>query len=213
MAIFDEQVQKQLKEILSQMKQDVQVVFFTQEMECGTCKDAHLFLDEITALGSKLKLTTYSLVANKDQATRYGIERVPAIVLLDQAGHDTGIRFFGIPGGYEINSFLSATLEVSGVAEDLPADILDRIRKIDKDVHIQVFVTPGCPYCPTAVATAHRMAMENSHIRADMVESNSFTDLAIKYQVSSVPKIVINETHDFIGAQPIQQYLDIIEQL
>jgi len=61
--------------------------------------------------------------------------------------------------------------------------------------------------------TAHRLALENSHVRADMVESNSFVPLSIKYQVSGVPKTVINETNDLVGAQPITALLDEIEKL
>jgi alkyl hydroperoxide reductase subunit AhpF len=90
---------------------------------------------------------------------------VPAVVMLDQDGNDTNIRFFGIPGGYEINSFLGALLEVSGERQELPADILKRIQKIDKDIHIQVFVTLSCPHCPGAVITAHRLALENPESR------------------------------------------------
>ena len=134
-------------------------------------------------------------------------------MVLKDDGTDSGIRFFGIPGGYEINSFLSALLAVSGRVEPLPPAVQARISKIDKPVHIQVFVTPTCPYCPGAVVTAHRLALENSHVRADMVESNSFVPLSIKYQVSGVPKTVINETNDLVGAQPITALLDEIEKL
>ena len=134
-------------------------------------------------------------------------------MVLKDDGTDSGIRFFGIPGGYEINSFLSALLAVSGRVEPLPPAVQARISKIDKPVHIQVFVTPTCPYCPGAVVTAHRLALENSHVRADMVESNSFVPLSIKYQVSGVPKTVITETNDLVGAQPITALLDEIEKL
>ncbi|HMB19739.1 MAG TPA: thioredoxin family protein, partial [Spirochaetota bacterium] len=64
-----------------------------------------------------------------------------------------------------------------------------------------------------AVATAHRIALENPKIKADMVESSTFQHLAIKYNVSSVPKIVINETHEIIGAQPVSVFLEEIEKL
>jgi glutaredoxin-like protein len=135
------------------------------------------------------------------------------MLLTDDAGTDTGIRFFGVPGGYEINSFLTAINEVSGSGEALPGDMIERIKKIEKDVRIEVFITLSCPYCPQAVATAHRIALENPRIKADMVESSTFQHLAIKYNVSSVPKIVINETHEFIGAHPVNVFLEEIEKL
>lgn len=213
MPMFDDKVKSQLKDILSQMSERVKVLFFSQEIECFTCRDARIFLEEVSSVNSKIILEKYSLLNDREKAESYKVTRVPAIVLLDSSGKDTGIRFYGIPGGYEINSFLQALIEVSGKREALPDIIMQRIKNIDKDIHIQVFVTLGCPYCPNAVATAHRLALENDRITADMVESNSFTDLAVKYNVSSVPKIVINDSYELVGAQPVAEFLNIIEKV
>ncbi|MDD2534610.1 MAG: thioredoxin family protein [Eubacteriales bacterium] len=213
MALFDDNIRTQLTHILDGVKNEVNVVFFSQEIECESCSDAHQFVDEICDLNPKLKMHRYNLVTDAEKAAEYNIDRVPAVVMLDQDNKDTNIRFFGVPGGYEINSFLGALLEVSGERQDLPEEILERIRKIDKDIHIQVFVTMSCPHCPGAVITAHRLALENSKIKADMIEANTFVPLSIKYNVSGVPKIVINEVHELLGDQPITAFLDIIEKI
>ncbi len=213
MSLFDSKIEEQLRSILGQMQKKVQLVFFSQEIECQSCHDAHQFVKEIAALNDKLSMDVLNLVVDKDKAAQYQVDKVPAIVVLDEAGVDTGIKFYGIPGGYEINSFLGAILSVSGQKEALPDDLAKRISAISKPVHIQVFVTPSCPYCPAAVVTAHRLALENKNIRADMVESNAFVYLTVRYQVSGVPKIVINEKHELTGAQPITAFLDIIEKL
>ncbi|NLM77357.1 MAG: glutaredoxin [Ruminococcaceae bacterium] len=213
MSLFDSKIEEQLRSILGQMQKKVQLVFFSQEIECQSCHDAHQFVKEIAALNDKLSMEVLNLVVDKDKAAQYQVDKVPAIVVLDEAGVDTGIKFYGIPGGYEINSFLGAILSVSGQKEALPDDLAKRISAISKPVHIQVFVTPSCPYCPAAVVTAHRLALENKNIRADMVESNAFVYLTVRYQVSGVPKIVINEKHELTGAQPITAFLDIIEKL
>ncbi len=213
MALFDDNIRKQLTQILDSMKDDIHIVFFSQEIECESCQDAHAFVEEIASINPKMKLTRYNLVTDAEKAAEYRIDKVPAVVMLDKDSKDTNIRFFGIPGGYEINSFLGALLEVSGERQELPQDLLDRIKKIDKDVHIQVFVTLSCPHCPGAVITAHRLALENSRIKADMIEANTFVPMSIKYNVSGVPKIVINETHELLGDQPITAFLDLIEKL
>ncbi|MDD2459214.1 MAG: thioredoxin family protein [Eubacteriales bacterium] len=213
MALFDDNIRKQLAQILDGLKDDVNVVFFTQEIECESCHDAHQFIDEICAINPKLKMTRYNLVTDAEKAAEYKVEMVPAVVMLDKDGNDTNIRFFGIPGGYEINSFLGALLEVSGERQELPEDILKRIQKIDKDIHIQVFVTLSCPHCPGAVITAHRLALENKKVKADMIEANTFVPLSIKYNVSGVPKIVINGEHELLGDQPITAFLDVIEKI
>ncbi len=81
---------------------------------------------------------------------------------------------------------------------------------MSKPVHIQVFVTLTCPYCQMAVQLAHRMAMESTLITSDMVEATEFTHLAHKYNVAAVPKIVINETTEFEGAFPEQEFLKYV---
>ncbi len=213
MTIFNENVRKQLLELLAEMKDEVKIAFFTQEFECNTCKDAHAFLQEFTEISDKISFESYELVKDKEVAEKYGVDKIPAMVMLDKDGNDHGVRFYGVPGGYEINSFLSALKEVSGNQEELPEELVKRIKAIDKDVHIQVFVTATCPYCPGAVVVSHRLALENPHIKADMVDASAYPDLTIKYRVMGVPKIVINETQELVGAQPITEFLNVLENL
>ena len=82
---------------------------------------------------------------------------------------------------------------MSGLDIKYPADVLARIQKIDKPVNIKVFITLSCPHCPGAVQTAHRLAMLNPNVKAEMIEANTFQDLSMKFKVSGVPKIIIND--------------------
>jgi len=63
------------------------------------------------------------------------------------------------------------------------------------------------------VSTAHRLALENKNIRADMVESSTFVPQAVKYGVQSVPLTVINENQKLVGANPLEKILEVIEKL
>lgn len=213
MAIFNDEVRHKLTEILSGLKEEVNIAFFTQEYECASCRDAHAFVDEFAELSDKIKLETFEFVKDQSEAEKYGVDKIPAMVLLDKDKKDYGVRFYGIPGGYEINSFLTALNEISGNRDELPEELRKRIQAIDKDVHIQVFVTATCPYCPGAVVTGHRLAMENPHIKADMVDATAYPELSIKYGVRGVPKIVINEDYDLVGNQPVAEFLRILEDL
>lgn len=84
----------------------------------------------------------------------------------------------------------------------------DALKAIDKDIHIQVFVTPTCPYCPLAVRLGHQFALESSHIKADKVESSEFPHLTQKYNVFGVPKTVINDAFSVEGAVPEEIFLE-----
>ena len=74
-------------------------------------------------------------------------------------------------------------------------------------VHIQVFITLTCPYCPGAVEMAHKLAVESELITADMVESAEFPHLTHKYDVMAVPKVVVNEDIQFEGALPEGEFV------
>jgi len=77
-----------------------------------------------------------------------------------------------------------------------------------KPVHVQVFVTPTCPYCPKVARLAHQIAVESANVRADVVEVSEFPDLARRYRVHGVPKAVINDTIDVVGAQPESVFIE-----
>lgn len=213
MALFDAKIQQQLKDVLNNMKDEVQIINFTQEIECPMCRETRQFVEEIGSLSDKLKVKVYNFVTDREMSVKYRIDKIPAIVLLDKEGNDHGIRFFGLPGGYEINSFLGSIIELSGKREPIPEDIMKRIKAVDRDVHIQVFVGLGCPHCPAAVSTAHRLAMENSRIKADMIDASNFVPLSQKYNVTGVPKIVINDKFELMGAHPVNTFLDVIDRM
>jgi len=115
---------------------------------------------------------------------------------------DYGIHFYGIPAGYEFTSLIHDIMMVGSGDSGLSAETRQWTTGLVKPVHLQVFVTPGCPYCPQAVLLAHKLAMESDFIRADMVEATEFPHLAVKYDVMGVPRTVINEDIFVEGAVP-----------
>lgn len=213
MALLKDSHKEKIKEFLKEMEDEVKILFFTQEMECDSCSQTHQFLSEISELHENLSLEIYDFIDDEDKAKELGIEQIPAITILDRDDKPTGIKFYGLPGGYEINSFLSSLVEVSGNAEKIDDEIKSRIDEIDKEINIKVFVTLSCPYCPNAVMNAHRMALENKNISGEMIESSTFPHLANKYNVTGVPKIIINDKEELTGAQPIEKILDAIDNL
>ena len=83
-----------------------------------------------------------------------------------------------------------------------------KLASLTKPVHVQVFVTPTCPYCPKVASLAHQAAVESGNVTADVVEISEFPDLAAQYHVRGVPKIVMNDTVELVGAQPEAAFVD-----
>ncbi|MGE3272992.1 MAG: thioredoxin family protein [Chloroflexota bacterium] len=126
--------------------------------------------------------------------------------------HDANIRFLGLPGGYEFSTLIADIVDVSRSRSDLSAATVEAIRAIDEAVHIQVFVTPGCPYCPRVARMAHQMAMQNPLVLADVIEANEFQSLSEQYRVQSVPKTVINNRIEFTGSLPEAKVVEAVQQ-
>lgn len=213
MKMFNEELQGQLKEVFKDLKNEVTISLFTKEGECYSCAETLGYMQEVSELSDKLTLKVYDIEKDAEKAKEYNIEMVPSIVLLNAQGEYQGVKFNGIPAGHEINSFIPALLEVSGFESDFPKDLEDRIKKIDKPVNIKVFVTLSCPHCPGAVQKAHKMALMNKFIDAEMIEAETFNELSNKFNVSGVPKIVINEKYELVGNQPIEEFLNQIEAM
>lgn len=213
MTFLNDEIKKQLEEIFEPMKREVTIALFATKELCESCEDTKSFMTEMAGINEKLKLEVYDLQEDAEMAEKLQVKRAPVIVLLGEGGQDYGIQFNGIPGGHEINSFISSVMEVSGAGEELPQVFADRIAKIDKPVDIKVFVTLGCPHCPGAVSKAHKLALENPNVRAQMIEAQTFSELSDQYQVSGVPKIVINDKEELVGNQPLEMFLDAIERL
>jgi len=136
----------------------------------------------------------------------YGIDKVPATVVEGQI--DYGIRFYGLPSGYEFAALLEALRMASSGNSMLATSTREQLKALAKPVHIQVFVTPLCPYCVEAVQTAQQMAIESELIMTDVVEATEFPQLSQKYRVFVVPKVIINETVEFVGAVSEAEFLE-----
>ena len=206
MAILNGHVKEEVQKRLGRLREPVRLVVFTQEFECRSCQSSRQLIEEVAALSEKLSLEVYDFVEDQEKASQYGIDKIPAVAVMGQT--DSGIRFFGIPSGYEFGSLLEAITVVSNQDAMLAPETEEILRVLDHEVHVQVFVTPTCPYCPVAVKTAHRLAFGRKEIRADMIDSSEFPHLANKYAVMSVPKVVINETFSFEGALLEKQFAE-----
>lgn len=207
MSLIKEKQQKQLKEIFQKLGNKVKLIYFTQEMECPFCKEARELLQDLSSLSDgKITLEIYDFVADKDIVTRYGIDKIPAIVVEGQK--DYGIRFFGIPAGYEFTSLISSILVASKGESGLSNETKEAVKKLKNPVQIQVFITLTCPYCPKSVELAHRLAVESDLITGEMIETSEFPTYMQKYNIVSVPRIIINDKIDLEGTFPEKEFVE-----
>jgi glutaredoxin-like protein len=198
MSLLSAEIAEQVKKELADVAGPIRLVMFTQEVECQYCAETRQLVEEISELSEQVTAEVYDLIGDSDQAERYGIDKIPAIAVIGAA--DYGVRFYGLPGGYEFASLLHAIKLVASAQPSLADETMAVLAELDKPVHIQVFVTPTCPYCQNSVILAHRIAVASPMVQADMVEATEFPHLTIRYQVMGVPRTVINESVHIEGA-------------
>ncbi len=188
---------------LAAITHPVTILFFTQAIGAPeSVLVAKQVLDEIASLNEHITVDEVNLILERDRAAQYGVEHVPGIVLL-RGKDDTRMRFLGAPSGYEFMSLVDAVILAGTGESGLTQASKDLIAsQVTGPLDIRVFVTPTCPHCPRAVSLAHRMAVESPHIHATCVEATEFIDLTRKYRVTGVPKTVVNETIEILGAVP-----------
>jgi glutaredoxin-like protein len=191
------------------LQNPVKIVMFSQEMECQYCQETRMISEELAALSDNISLEVYDFIADKEIAEQYDIDKIPATVIMKggEEPKDYGIRFYGIPSGYEFSTLVDGIMMVSRGESGLSEETKAYVAALTEPMHLQVFITPTCPYCPQAVHLAHQLALESDLIHGDMVEAIEFPHLSMKYQVQGVPRTVINETVHLEGAAPEQMVM------
>ena len=174
------------------------------ERPCTYCRETVQLVQELAEVAGpeRVQVEVVDRRAQPQRLQEFGVDRVPAIVLTDPQEKLRGVRFFGIPAGFEFSTLVEDMVDLASGRTRLSERTRRALAAIHTPVHLKVFVTPTCPYCPQAVRLAHQFAMENPMVTADMIEATEFPELAQQYRVRGVPKTVVNETEFIEGAVP-----------
>ena len=208
--LLNDSLRAQLKGILDKMEKEVTLVSIVDESNPKSIELRDLVLD-ISNLGDKLNAEIAIRGSNKDLEKKIHADKYPVVALLDSNKEYSGIKFHGVPGGHELNSFIIAIYNLAGPGQALDNTILNEIKSIDKKINIKVAVSLSCHLCPDVVMASQRLAIENKNIEAEMLDLSEFPELKSKYKIMSVPAIILNDEQLFFGAKKIDEIVSIIK--
>ncbi len=180
-----------------------------EESDCEYCIQVKELAQELASIsGGRITAEHRSLSFARGISDGFRVRRVPATVVTDTEGKYS-MKFYGVPSGHEFAALLEDLVDAArGDGPQLNEETVKFLLSLNTPVHLQVFVTPSCPYCPRAVRTAHQFSMVNPKlIDAEMIESMEFPELVDRYSVMAVPKVVINDDVQFEGALPEKVFL------
>ena len=198
--LFNGDMLSQLHTVFARMASPLILRLFLDETPLSA--ELRQYMDELAAQSGKLSVEV------GDPASA---DHLPCVRVCRADGDWTGLSFHGVPGGHEFTSFVLGLYNAAGPGQALDEESRNAIHAIQKTMDLQVLVSLSCTMCPELVTAAQRVAAENPNITAQVYDLNHFPDLREKYQVMSVPCLVVNSGEQVsFGKKSIRQLLELL---
>lgn len=200
--IFTAEMKAQLEGVFSKMEHSLVLKLYLDNRPVSL--ELNDFITKLADLTDKLTVT----VADRNDQSNFA----PSVRVFSEDGIDSGIAFHGVPGGHEFTSFILGLYNAAGPGQTIDEDTLKEIENIKKQTDMKVLVSLSCTMCPDLVIACQRIATKNQNIKAEVYDLQHFEELKKKYNVMSVPCLVINNDNVSFGKKNINQIIDIVKQ-
>ena len=195
-------MKKQLNTVFNRMETPLILKLYLDNRPAS--KELEKYIDSVTMMTNKV---------NKEIVLNQGSHEEPCVKVYFKDGTYSGLVFHGVPGGHEFTSFILGLYNVSGPGQALDEDIKNRIKNISKNINIKVLVTLSCSMCPDLVIATQHIASISNNVTTEIYDINLFENYKNRYNVMSVPCMIINDDKVYFGKKNISQVLNIIEEL
>ena len=209
-ALLNDALRSQLQGVLARFENNISLVSIVDESNKKSIELRDLVLD-IADLSDKVTALIYKKGENPEMENKVHADKFPIVALLNKDGEYSGVKFHGVPGGHELNSFILAMYNLSGPGQQISEDILKDIKSIDKKLNIKVGVSLSCHVCPDVVVAAQRIAIENSNIETEMLDLSNFPELKDKHKIMSVPAIIVNDSKVYFGGKKLEEIVNLLK--
>ncbi len=197
---FTAEMKEQLVDVFSKMERNLILELVLDSRPISA--ELENFITMLAELSDKLTVTVVERNSSSKQA--------PCVRVCRENGEDTGIAFHGVPGGHEFTSFILGLYNASGPGQKIDNQTYREIKDIKNSVDMKVLISLSCTMCPDVVIACQRIAAENPNVRAEAFDLQHFEELKSKYNVMSVPCLVINDDKVYFGKKNINQIIELI---
>jgi len=140
MPILNAQVVEHVRKAFADLDAPVRLVFFERSLDCDTCPDARRLLEELSEISDKVSLEIHNIEVDREKAREFKVDKVPALAVV--GSEDRGVRFYGVPSGYEFGTLIETIQDISTGRIDLKPETVEALKGLAAPVHLEVFVTP-----------------------------------------------------------------------
>ena len=200
-AFLDDETREALAPVLARLERPLRLKLYTDHSS-KAAENEKLF-SELASLSDKISYEIEPATENRKNA----------IVICDADGNEKGMNFHGVPGGHEFNSFILALYNAAGPGQDVGENLQKQIESIAKSIHMDIAVSLSCTMCPDLVAAAERIAADNANVTVDVYDLAYYPEMQKKYNIMSVPCLIVNDTGIHFGKKGVIDLLKIISEM
>lgn len=199
--IFSPDMVAQLNAVFAKMENPLTLEL---HLDNGTVSvELKKYMEELAGLTDRLTLNIFENSEKSD---------LPFVRVIRSDGSFSGLAFHGVPGGHEFTSFVLGLYNASGKGQPIDRGVEEKILSINKQTDMKIIVSLSCTMCPELVTAAQKAASINDKITAEVYDVSHFPKLKEKYNVMSVPCLVINNDKVSFGRKNISQLADILSE-
>lgn len=199
-ALFSSDMLAQLQTVFERMASPLSLCLYLDDTPLS--QELQQYMEQMAALSNQLSIT---------YGTDRAVDHLPCVRVYRADHQWTGLAFHGVPGGHEFTSFVLGLYNAAGPGQTIDTASLAEIQAVSQPVDLKILVSLSCTMCPALVTAAQRIAAENPLISAQTYDLNHFPDLQDRYQVMSVPCLILNDTDVFFGKKDIHELLNLIK--
>ncbi|EFS21463.1 putative alkyl hydroperoxide reductase F subunit [Fusobacterium gonidiaformans 3-1-5R] len=212
--VLDDAIMQQIQGLAERFEKSVQLVVIQDPEKAEKSAEMLSLVNEIASASDKIQVQHYQKGENPEMEAKIQANFLPVVAFLNDKGEYARIKYAVVPGGHELTSFLLALYNVAGPGQAVKEEIQQKATEIDERVNLKIGVSLTCTKCPETVQSAQRIAVENQNVDIEVVDVFGFQDFKKKYDIMSVPAVVMNDKSLFFGQKDIQALLDdIFEKL
>ena len=199
--LFSEEMRVQLRSLFDKMQGNAILRLYLDSRDIS--RELESYMRELESLSNKLRVE----VADSDASSDFA----PCVRVCRDDGTKTGLAFHGVPGGHEFSSFVLGIYNAIGPGQSIDDKTIERINAISKPTDIKVLVSLSCTMCPDTVLAAQQIAAKNKNVTAEIYDIHHFEEIKKRYNVMSVPCILINDSDVSFGKKNIEELLELIK--
>ncbi len=209
---LDDELRQQLVAVVDRFENPVEIIVFKDPNNEESANIENAVKDIASISPEKLKFSSYNEGENKELETKVKVTRTPTIAILDKDGNYTGLKYSSLPSGHELNSFILGLYNVAGPGQKVATESLEKIEKINKPINIKIGISLSCTKCPKTVQATQRIATLNKNVEMEMINIFTFQDFKNRYDIMSVPAIIVDDQHIYFGEKTVEDMLEIINK-